>query len=271
MRCSYCCQFLGSTGVHLKRDFFLKNTSNARSELFINLREVSSRFCLPAGEYIIIPSTFEPNKEGNFVLRVFSEKATESEELDDELSADLPEEPVLQESEIDEGFKSLFFKLAGMEMEIDIPKLQMILNRVVNKHKDIKTNGFEKEACRSMINLLDTTGKGRLGLRDFHVLWEKIKQYLTVFREFDLDKSGTMNSYEMRLALEAAGFKLNNHIFQLIILRYAKQDMNVDFDSFVTCLIRLESMFKTFKTMDTDADGVVSFSFSQWISLTMFT
>lgn len=85
--------------------------------------------------------------------------------------------------------------------------------------KDIKTNGFEKEACRSMINLLDvsfhfstskyafifitlrisplqklycsakilhialtwsvqTTGKGRLGLRDFHVLWEKIKQYL---------------------------------------------------------------------------------------------
>ncbi|TSL04318.1 Calpain-1 catalytic subunit [Bagarius yarrelli] len=192
-------EFLGSTGVHLKRDFFLKHTSSARSELFINLREVSSRFCLPAGEYIIVPSTFEPNKEGDFVLRVFSEKVTVSEELDDELSADLPDDPALQESEIDEGFKALFLKLAGT----------------------------------------------------------------AVFREFDLDKSGTMNSYEMRLALESAGFKLTNHIFQLIILRYAKPDMNVDFDSFVTCLIRLESMFKIFKSMDTEGGGTVSFSFFQ--------
>ncbi|KAL1252852.1 hypothetical protein QQF64_017545 [Cirrhinus molitorella] len=268
----YCkLSYLGRVGVHLKRDFFLSHTSSARSELFINLREVSSRFCLPAGEYIIVPSTFEPQKEGDFVLRVFSEKAADSQELDDEISADVPEEPVLQESDIDEGFKALFAKLAGPEMEINVLKLQMILNRVVGKHKDIKTDGFDKESCRGMINLVDTTGTAKLGLTDFHVLWEKIKRYLEVFRKFDLDKSGTMSSYEMRLALESAGFKLTNNLFQLIILRYSKSDLNVDFDSFVSCLIRLETMFKTFKTMDTDEDGLVSFSFTQWITLTMFT
>ncbi|KAJ8348308.1 hypothetical protein SKAU_G00268970 [Synaphobranchus kaupii] len=258
-------------GVHLKRDFFLKHGSRARSELFINLREVSSRLRLPAGEYIVVPSTFEPQKEADFVMRVFSEKPADYQELDDDITAELPDESLLDESQIDDSFKNLFKQLAGEGMEINTGKLLTILNRVTSKHKDLKTKGFSKESCRSMVNLMDTTGSGTLGLAEFHVLWEKIKRYLAVFRQFDLDKSGTMNSYEMRMALQSAGFKLTNHLFQLIILRYAEpENLNVDFDSFLTCLIRLETMFKTFKTMDTDTDGVVSFSFFQWISLTMF-
>lgn len=83
-----------------------------------------------------------------------------------------------------------------------------------------------------------------------------------------MDKSGTMSSYEMRMALESAGtvfflptpqangwfdplffpvtltgFKLTNNLFQLIILRYTEADMSVDFDNFVTCLVRLETMY----------------------------
>lgn len=70
---------MGKSAIHLKRDYFLTHGSTARSELFINLREVSSRFSLPPGEYIIVPSTFEPQTEGDFVLRVFSEMPTSSE------------------------------------------------------------------------------------------------------------------------------------------------------------------------------------------------
>uniref|UniRef100_A0A671V1G5 Calpain-1 catalytic subunit n=1 Tax=Sparus aurata TaxID=8175 RepID=A0A671V1G5_SPAAU len=263
-------EFVGRSGVHLKRDFFLTHASSARSELFINLREVSSRLRLPAGEYVIVPSTFEPHKEADFCLRVFSEKPANSEELDDDVVADLPAETKLDESQIDSGFKSLFRQLAGADMEISITELQTILNRIISKHKDLKTDGFTKEACRSMINLMDTDGSGKLGLTEFHVLWEKIKRYLTIFREFDLDKSGTMSSYEMRMALDSAGFKLTNNLFQLIILRYTEADMTVDFDNFVTCLVRLETMYKTFQTLDTDKDKVIELNFFQWITLTMF-
>ncbi|XP_062305943.1 LOW QUALITY PROTEIN: calpain-1 catalytic subunit [Osmerus eperlanus] len=269
-------EFIGKSGVHLKKDFFLTHGSTARSELFINLREVSTRLSLPAGEYIIVPSTFEPQKEADFVLRVFSEKPANSDflfirqELDDDVSAEMPAEIQLEESQIDAAFKSLFRQLAGPDMEISVTELQTILNRIIGKHKDLKTDGFTQESCRSMINLMDTDGSGKLGLAEFHVLWEKIKRYLTIFRQFDLDKSGTMSSYEMRMALESAGFKLTNHLFQLIILRYTEADMSVDFDNFVTCLVRLETMFKTFKVMDTDKDGFISLNFFQWISLTMF-
>lgn len=72
------CKFSGQTNIHLSKNFFLTNKAREKSNTFINLREVLNRFKLPAGEYIIVPSTFEPNKNGDFCLRVFSEKNADS-------------------------------------------------------------------------------------------------------------------------------------------------------------------------------------------------
>lgn len=72
--CPPVCQYHGQRNIHLNRNFFLRHSSAARSETFINLREVCSRFSLPPGEYLIVPSTFEPHKNGDFCVRVFTEK-----------------------------------------------------------------------------------------------------------------------------------------------------------------------------------------------------
>ncbi|XP_030387750.1 calpain-A isoform X3 [Scaptodrosophila lebanonensis] len=53
--------------------FFKYKQSVGRSPHFINTREVCSRFKLPPGHYLIVPSTFDPNEEGEFLIRVFSE------------------------------------------------------------------------------------------------------------------------------------------------------------------------------------------------------
>ena len=63
----------------MAKDFFLYNKSTARSENFINSREVTGRFSLAPGDYCILPSTFKPNEEGDFLVRMFSEKGAAAE------------------------------------------------------------------------------------------------------------------------------------------------------------------------------------------------
>uniref|UniRef100_A0A8C1XWD8 Calpain 1, (mu/I) large subunit b n=1 Tax=Cyprinus carpio TaxID=7962 RepID=A0A8C1XWD8_CYPCA len=228
-------QKLRQLHVHLKKDFFLRRTSCARSETFINLREVSTRLKLPPGEYLIVPSTFEPGKEADFVLRVFTEKQSETHSTD--------------------ICKCSY--LICVYVYLRNPSALLC-----SSDRDLKTDGFSLESCRCMVSLLDKDGSARLGIVEFRILWNKIRKWLGIFRQFDLDKSGTMSSYEMRLAVESAGFKLNNKLHQIIVARYADGDM-IDFDNFVCCLVKLEAMFSTSFT------HIVLFLQRKWLYLTM--
>ncbi|XP_061105535.1 calpain-3 [Conger conger] len=258
---------------HMQKEFFLFNSSKARCKSYINLREVTQRFRLSPGEYVIIPSTYEPHQEGEFILRVFSEKRNTSEEIENRIEADHPVPAPAsagEESEEDKQFRTIFQQIAGDEMEISANELKNVLNRVVSKHKDLNTDGFSLECCRSMIALMDTDGTGRLNLQEFRHLWNKIKQWQGVFKHYDTEQKGSINSYEMRNAVNDAGFRLNNQLYDIITMRYANENMNIDFDSFISCLVRLEGMFRAFQAFDQDGDGTIRLSVLEWLQLTMY-
>ncbi|XP_011856378.1 PREDICTED: calpain-2 catalytic subunit isoform X1 [Mandrillus leucophaeus] len=254
----------GQTNIHLSKNFFLTNRARERSDTFINLREVLNRFKLPPGEYILVPSTFEPNKDGDFCIRVFSEKKADYQAVDDEIEANL-EEFDISEDDIDDGFRRLFAQLAGEDAEISAFELQTILRRVLAKRQDIKSDGFSIETCKIMVDMLDSDGSGKLGLKEFYILWTKIQKYQKIYREIDVDRSGTMNSYEMRKALEEAGFKMPCQLHQVIVARFADDELIIDFDNFVRCLVRLETLFKIFKQLDPENTGTIELDLISWL------
>lgn len=53
---------------------FKYNRDCGQSGLYINYREISGRFELEPGHYVIIPSTYNIDDESTFMLRVFGEK-----------------------------------------------------------------------------------------------------------------------------------------------------------------------------------------------------
>uniref|UniRef100_A0A8C3SXK1 Calpain 9 n=1 Tax=Chelydra serpentina TaxID=8475 RepID=A0A8C3SXK1_CHESE len=178
---------------HLNKDFFRYHPSKARSKTYINLREVSDRVKLPPGDYVIVPTTFEPHQEADFCLRIFSEKKPPKPT------------PPQQETEEEKQFRALFKQVAGA---------------------------------------VSSSGNGKLEFNEFKIFWDKLKN---IYVHFDSDRSGTMSSYELRSALRDAGFQLNNYMLQLIVLRYSDDQLQIDFDDFLNCLIRLENASRDYE------------------------
>uniref|UniRef100_A0A8D2BH85 Calpain-2 catalytic subunit n=1 Tax=Sus scrofa TaxID=9823 RepID=A0A8D2BH85_PIG len=247
-------QLESPTDAHLGRDFFLGRQPSARSSTYVNLREVSARLRLPPGAYVVVPSTFEPFRDGDFCLRVFSEKKAEA------LCVSSPSPHPSEVAQEDGPLQSLFEKL---DSELGANELKMALNEVFSKRSDIKFNGFDINTCREMISLMDSNGTGTLGLVEFKTLWWKIEKYLEIYRETDAKHLGTIDAHEMRAALQKAGFTLNNQVQQTIVTRYACSKLGIDFDGFLACMIRLETLFKIFSLLDKDQNGIVRLSLAE--------
>ncbi|KAJ8776287.1 hypothetical protein J1605_015585 [Eschrichtius robustus] len=62
-----------------------------------------------------------------------------------------------------------------------------------------------------------------------------------------------------------AGFTFNNQVQQTIAMRYACSKLDIDFDSFLACMIRLETLFKLFSLLDKDQNGIVRLSLAEWL------
>ncbi|XP_021382876.2 calpain-9 isoform X2 [Lonchura striata] len=258
---------------HFGKDFFRYHPSKARSKTYINLREVSHRFKLPPGDYILIPTTFEPHQEADFCLRIFSEKKAITEDLDESVAIDLPEPlhptPSPQETEEEKQFRALFEQISGKDMEISAEELEYVLNAVLKKTKNIKFKNLSLISCRNIISLMDTSGNGKLEFSEFKVFWEKLKKWISIFLQFDFDKSGCMSSYELRGALKAAGYQLNNYLLQLIVLRYSDEQFQIEFDDFLNCLIRLENASRVFQALSVKNKEFINLNIGEFINLAM--
>uniref|UniRef100_A0A669P389 Calpain 8 n=1 Tax=Phasianus colchicus TaxID=9054 RepID=A0A669P389_PHACC len=221
-----------SGNIHLNRAFFTRNQPVARSETYINLREVSSRFKLPKGEYLIVPSTFEPYKNGEFCLRIFSEKKSASNAF----------------------YLNILNMFSVQDCEVTATELQTILNRVLAKSK---YHYLIHAECSSEV-------RAEM-MRHKVVLWSTIDTYTSISHpRISHMKDGLVTAMSMICVLPMpSGFVLNNQVQQSIAIRYACSKMTIDFDGFVACMIRLETLFKVFHLLDKEKSGVVRLSLAE--------
>uniref|UniRef100_A0A3Q3VYC4 Calpain catalytic domain-containing protein n=1 Tax=Mola mola TaxID=94237 RepID=A0A3Q3VYC4_MOLML len=111
------------------------------SHHYSSRREIVLRSSLPPGHYIIIPSTFEPNQQGEFLLRVLTEQGNTHGFC----------KPVHLYNLLTEVIQGGV--LAGSEKYLTL------------------------EHCKSIVVLMDSQGIAQLNWPEFQGLWDKIRRW----------------------------------------------------------------------------------------------
>ncbi|EDW73190.1 uncharacterized protein Dwil_GK16784 [Drosophila willistoni] len=261
-------------------NFFKYRASVARSPHFINTREVCARFKLPPGHYLIVPSTFDPNEEGEFIIRVFSETMNNMEENDDEVGfgetddriapALPPPTPKEEDDPQRIALRRLFDSVAGSDEEVDWQELKRILDHSM---RDVMVggDGFSKDAVRSMVAMLDKDRSGRLGFEEFEALLTDIAKWRAVFKLYDTRRSGSIEGFHLRGALNSAGYHLNNRLLNALAHRYGSREGQVPFDDFLMCAIKVKTFIEMFRERDTDNSDTAFFNLDDWLERTIYS
>ncbi|XP_052742733.1 calpain-B isoform X5 [Bicyclus anynana] len=252
-------------------NFFKYNASVGRSQAFINLREVSARFKFEPGQYVIVPSTFDRDEEGEFLLRVFSEKSNNMAENDEEVGmgdVDDRVKDIAPNPEPADPVRDFFTRLAGSDGEVDWQELKEILDYAMRE--ELRGEGFSKDVCRSMIAMLDKDNSGGLGFEEFKSLWIDLRNWRAVFRLYDTEGRGAIPPQHLRDALHSAGYTVNAHVLNVLAHRYGSHDGYIQFDDFIMCAVRLKTMIDTFKGRSSGGD-FATFSLDEWLNRTVYS
>ncbi|KAM3180271.1 hypothetical protein ACTXT7_016610, partial [Hymenolepis weldensis] len=247
----------------LKRNFFMYNRPLAISE-FTNTREVTIKLQVLPGSYLIVPSTFNPNEEGQFIIRCFTETLMKEDECDDKNSF-----KGLSENE-DDYVDNLFHSYMDPQTKsINAEQLRDILNKSSMRKVCSDPEGFSLEDSRSMLASMDNNLTGKMEYDEFKSLWENCQIWRDVFNSRDKDKSKTLNVTELREALINAGFHLSGLVFTVVVQRFVTQKVNaVTFEDWILCCVRLKNSFDNMKAQFKSNDGNLMFTADDVVSST---
>jgi len=241
----------------LRGDFFRYNRQAAKVNAFENSRELCCRFRLHPGTYCIIPSCFEPNVEGEFLLRVFSETKTSMEVNDIEEAIDVSEEQDSADSELPEEIAQAFNDKSEDSETIQLTDFQEILNENINV--DFEFEGFDEALCRLLT--VDADEQNGITLDVLTHSWNLAQNYLKVFLNLDEDGSGHLDPFELWPGLLEAGFKIKTSSFKHLLQKFGDQDKNIYFGKFITCSLLLHKLQNFLKNEENTED----FCFQSWI------
>ena len=243
-------------------------------------REVTKRFELPPGTYVIIPATYTPHDEAEFMLRLFTEKQADSGVLDEDMTVPtgnhitVPTSNHILTPSAKDPIHEAFNRVAGSDTRIDSHELCVFLEdmSIIEFGEAIK---FPLESCRSLLAIYDKGKSGYLNLSEVKKAWKEIKAYKELFKMFDADHSNTVDTRELGTLFMKIGFPVSKSVLAAIVRRYGGRDSRISLADFVLVICKLTALFESFQQQQHrqhragSASDMAEFTRNDFLQITM--
>ncbi|KAJ4979047.1 hypothetical protein NE237_009827 [Protea cynaroides] len=126
------------------------------------------------------------------------------------------------------------------------------------------SSGYQKFSLRTIRFLMflfkNPNESSKIGPNEFAALWNCLGQWRRIFQSFDKDKSGKIDSMEMRDALFSLGYAVPPSVLEVLISNYddgSGRRVELNFDSFVECGMIIKGLTEKFKEKDKNYTGLL--------------
>lgn len=239
-------------------DFFLHNHLVGRTETFVKKRIVFKRFLLPPDHYIVIPSTWFPNQEGDFMIRIFSESIHVANPVTyDANDLKLTSSKFLQ-SDFESDTSAVLRKYfeSSLEKEIDAIELKKCLEYALS-NEGYGLWQLKYVTCKHLVIFMDADESGKIGYQEFLLMWSNFRKWVETFMTQDEDKDGVINALHLRAVLAKLGFVLDNKIVNRLRYRYADSANRLQLNDYIQCVTRVYTAFYRFKVGGSEDEEMV--------------
>lgn len=244
--------------------------------IFKKTRTITFRLQLHPGHYVLVPCTAFPNMEGDFLLRVFCEKAATMEENDEDAkilnvrneelgdSTDGGREGSLHQRH---DLKDVFWTNAGMEGHICARKLMHALNTLFSDELE-----FSLDMTRSLLAMVDRDHSGTVDYYEFEPLVFSLLRWVDVYNRKRDQETKTLSGYDWQLgdALRELGYQVPRRLQGLVVVRYGDHEGNISLKDFLMATCRISVMLERFRNHSGEEGEHATLALTDWLQDTLY-
>uniref|UniRef100_A0A0C9RKK4 TSA: Wollemia nobilis Ref_Wollemi_Transcript_13593_1636 transcribed RNA sequence n=1 Tax=Wollemia nobilis TaxID=56998 RepID=A0A0C9RKK4_9CONI len=107
----------------------------------------------------------------------------------------------------------------------------------------------------------------KIGPKEFTEMWLGLQAWRAIFERFDRDRSGKIDTMELRDALLSLGYSLSPMVLQLLLVKYDKtgQGRGIDYNNFIECSLVVKGLTDKFKEKDKNYTGSATLTYDDFM------